>query len=59
MFGRKDAARHSEVGIQLDIKESLRMFIAENFLFSTSDNTFADDDSFLESSIIDSTGILA
>ena len=42
----------------MDIKKSLREFITENFLFNASDNTFADDDSFLESGIIDSTGIL-
>ncbi|MBN1908299.1 MAG: acyl carrier protein [Pirellulales bacterium] len=37
--------------------ESLRAFIKENFLFGREPD-FADDDSFLELGIIDSTGVL-
>jgi acyl carrier protein len=40
-----------------DIGWSLRQFIKENFLFGQ-DLTFADDDSFLELGIVDSTGVL-
>lgn len=36
---------------------SLRKFIKENFLFG-GDDTFSDQDSFLELGIIDSTGVL-
>jgi acyl carrier protein len=40
-----------------DIAQSLREFVTENFLFGQ-DATFANDDSFLEQGIIDSTGVL-
>jgi len=40
-----------------EIAESLRQFITENFLFGV-EATFADDDSLLESGIVDSTGVL-
>ena len=40
-----------------DITSELREFIAENFLFGQ-DVALADDDSFLEQGIIDSTGVL-
>ena len=36
----------------------IRAFIVENFLFSSSDNSLKDTDSFLENGIIDSTGVL-
>ena len=39
------------------ITDTLRQFVAENFLFGM-DTTFADDDSLLEQGIIDSTGVL-
>ena len=39
------------------ITKSLRQFIRENFLFGR-ETEFADDDSFLEMGIIDSTGVL-
>ncbi len=42
----------------LEIKEKIRGFIVENFLFGSDDMSLGDDDSFLESGIIDSTGIL-
>lgn len=41
-----------------DIKEKVKSFIIENFLFGSTEETFADNDSFLETGIIDSTGIL-
>jgi acyl carrier protein len=39
------------------IENTLRKFIRENFLFGA-DRPLADDDSFLEQGIIDSTGVL-
>ncbi len=42
----------------MEIREQLREFIIENFLFGSEDNGLNDDDSFLETGIIDSTGIL-
>lgn len=40
-----------------DLNISLRQFISENFLFGVQ-TEFADEDSLLENSIIDSTGVL-
>ena len=40
------------------LKEKLRLFILENFLFSDDQSELNDDDSFLDKEIIDSTGIL-
>ncbi|UCF07051.1 MAG: acyl carrier protein [bacterium] len=42
----------------MECKQQIRDFIIENFLFGSSDAPFGDDESFLESGIIDSTGIL-
>ena len=42
----------------MEIKETLRQFIVENFMFGQQDADFADEDSFLEKGIIDSTGVL-
>ncbi|HEB75234.1 MAG TPA: acyl carrier protein, partial [Nitrospirae bacterium] len=39
------------------IEQELRRFVIDNFLFGRN-NGFADSDSFLESGIIDSTGVL-
>jgi acyl carrier protein len=36
----------------------IRQFVVENFLFGQDDKQLADDQSFLESGIIDSTGVL-
>jgi acyl carrier protein len=36
----------------------IRQFVVENFLFGQSDRPINDDQSFLESGIIDSTGVL-
>ncbi len=41
----------------MEYKQTIREFIVENFLFGES-NGLADDTSFLEEGIIDSTGIL-
>ncbi len=40
-----------------DLSQSLRAFIDENFLFGVQ-TAYGDDDSLLEGSIIDSTGVL-
>jgi len=42
------SSKHSEI----------RQFVVENFLFGQSDKHITDDQSFLESGIIDSTGVL-
>jgi acyl carrier protein len=36
----------------------IRKFVVENFLFGQNDRQISDDQSFLESGIIDSTGVL-
>ena len=41
-----------------EIKNGVKQFIIDNFLFGSIDNSFHDDDSFMENGIIDSTGIL-
>jgi acyl carrier protein len=40
-----------------DLKQSLREFVTENFLFGVQ-TPFSDDDSFMDTGIIDSTGTL-
>lgn len=40
------------------VKNAIRSFIVENFLFGQDDPALTDDASFLETGIIDSTGIL-
>ena len=40
------------------IQADIRQFIVENFLFGQRDSQLSDTDSFLESGIIDSTGVL-
>jgi acyl carrier protein len=40
-----------------EVRDKIRAFVVENFLFGKDDG-FADDTSFLEEGIIDSTGIL-
>ncbi|MDH5572246.1 MAG: acyl carrier protein [Gammaproteobacteria bacterium] len=42
----------------MDFETELRSFILENYLFTDDDAQLKNDDSFLESGIIDSTGIL-
>ena len=41
-----------------DIKAALRDFITDSFLPSAGLESFTDDDSFMETGIIDSTGVL-
>jgi len=41
-----------------DIKQTVREYIVENFLFGDTDFEFDDNTSFMDSGILDSTGIL-
>lgn len=40
------------------IKEEIRSFIKENLMFARSIDSFGDDTSFLDSGLVDSTGLL-
>jgi acyl carrier protein len=40
------------------LRHDVREFIIENFLFGHSNNSLEDDESFLDTGIIDSTGVL-
>ncbi len=40
------------------MRDEIRKFITENFLFGQDDGGLTDNDSFLEKGIIDSTGVL-
>ena len=40
------------------MRDKIRKFISDNFLFGQNNVELADDDSFLEKGIIDSTGVL-
>ena len=42
----------------MEMKDQIRTYIMENILLGSADTSIADDDSFLEKGIIDSTGIL-
>jgi acyl carrier protein len=42
----------------VSVKDKIRSYILENYLFSDDQNELADNDSFLDKGIIDSTGIL-
>jgi len=42
----------------MDIKETMREFIANNFLKGDESKTFDADDSFLENAMIDSVGVV-
>jgi acyl carrier protein len=42
----------------MSVKEKIKSYILENYLFTDDDNALKDGDSFLEQGIIDSTGIL-
>jgi len=42
----------------LELKDQIRTYIMDNILLGSADQSIADDDSFLEYGIIDSTGIL-
>ena len=41
-----------------EIKQAVKKFILENFLFEDNEDALSYDDSFLEKGIIDSTGVL-
>jgi len=41
-----------------EVRQELRAFIVENFLFGQADSGLGDEDSFLDKGIIDSTGML-
>lgn len=43
---------------QAALKTQIRQYILDNFLFGGSDADLADNDSFLDKGIIDSTGVL-
>ena len=40
------------------VKEQIRSFIVESFLFGDSSRTLSDDDSLIENDVVDYTGIL-
>jgi acyl carrier protein len=40
------------------MRQELRRFVIDNFLFGKNGDSFTDDESFLEKGIIDSTGVL-
>jgi acyl carrier protein len=40
------------------LKSELRQFVTDSFMFGRPSKRFADDDSFLEMGIIDSTGVM-
>lgn len=42
----------------MDIKQTIRHYILENFLFTDDESALTDGDSFLAGGIIDSTGVL-
>jgi len=42
----------------MSVEDKIREYMLENYLFTNDKNALADNDSFLEKGIIDSTGIL-
>lgn len=42
----------------MNVKEQIRAFVAENFLFSANGFDLSDDASFLDEGVVDSTGTL-
>jgi len=42
----------------MNIKQTIRHYILENFLFTDDDSALQDRDSFLEAGFIDSTGVM-
>jgi acyl carrier protein len=44
--------------MQVTIEKQIRNFVVENFLFGESNNGLNDNDSLLETGIMDSTGVL-
>lgn len=42
----------------MDVKEQIRRYVAENFLFSDNGFELGNDESFLEAGVVDSLGVL-
>ena len=42
----------------MDVKEQIRQYVAENFLFSDNGFELGNDESFLEAGVVDSLGVL-
>lgn len=42
----------------MNVKDQIRSFVAENFLFSNNGFDLDDDESFLEAGVVDSLGVL-
>lgn len=42
----------------MDVKEQIRQYVAENFLFSDNGFELDNDESFLEAGVVDSLGVL-
>lgn len=42
----------------MEVKEKIKQYIAENFLFSNNGFTLDDDESFLEAGVVDSLGVV-
>lgn len=42
----------------MDIRQAIRHYILQNFLFTDDESALTDSDSFLDGGIIDSTGVL-
>jgi len=42
----------------MDVKDQIKKYIAENFLFSNNGFTLDDDESFLEAGVVDSLGVV-
>ena len=42
----------------MDVKDKIRKYVAENFLFSNNGFTLDDDESFLEAGVVDSLGVV-
>jgi acyl carrier protein len=40
------------------VQAEIRQFVVDNFLFGQNAETFSDEESFLESGVLDSTGVL-
>lgn len=49
---------NTDVRMEMAVREQLRTYILENFLFTDDQSALVDSDSFLQKGIIDSTGIM-
>jgi acyl carrier protein len=57
MDDQPQATRMANIDTE-SVKKQLRTFIYETYFFGDESEAFADDDSFMEQGIIDSTGVL-